>query len=120
MSSLKCLPLIFILVSPQILLAAEQDQHRYTQEEQIEFSEATRTAFDHSGKPLTRTLQVGGPQAVENNGSAGNVTVARLGPDGNIETYCTTDITVARSWMAGEGASQATVSIDSPVMEKQP
>ena len=69
---------------------------------------------------MTRTLQVDGSQTVENNGGAGNVTVARLGPDGNIETYCTTDITVARSWMAGEGASQATVSIDSPVMEKQP
>ena len=114
------MPLVFILVSPQILLAAEQDQHRYTQKEQIEFSEATRTAFDHSGKTLTHTLQVSGSQAAENNGSAGNVTVARLGPDGNIETYCTTDITVARSWMAGEGVSQAAVSIDPPVMEKQP
>lgn len=118
MSSLKCLPLVFILVSPQILLAAEQDQHRYTQKDQIKFTEATRTAFDHSGKPLTRTLQVSGSQAVENNGSAGNVTVARLGPDGNIETYCTTDSTVAQSWMAGEDASRATVSIDSPVVEK--
>ena len=118
MSSLKCLPLIFILISPQVLLAAEQDKHRYTQKEQIEFTEATRTAFDHSGKTMTRTLQVDGSAVVENNGSAGNVTVARLGPDGNIETYCTTDSTVARSWMAGEGAGQATVAIDSPVMEK--
>ena len=50
MRSLKCLPFIFILISPPILLAAEQDQHRYTQKNQIEFSEATRTAFDHSGK----------------------------------------------------------------------
>ena len=118
MSSLKCLPLIFILVSPQLLLAAEQDKHRYTQKEQIVFSEATRTAFDHRGKSLTRTLQVDGSQAVENNGSAGNVTVARLGPGGNIETYCTTDIEAAQSWMAGEDVSQKTVSIDSPVMEK--
>ena len=120
MGFLKCLPFIFILVSPPILLAAEQDRHRYTQKDQIEFTETTRTAFDHSGKPLTRTLQVSGSQVVENNGSAGNVTVARLGPDGNIETYCTTDIEAARSWMAGEGASQATVTIDSIVMEKQP
>lgn len=120
MSSLKCLPLIFILVSPQLLLAAEQDKHRYTQKEQIVFSEATRTAFDHRGKSLTRTLQVDGSQAVENNGSAGNVTVARLGPDGNIETYCTTDIEAARSWMAGEGVNQTKASIDSPVMKKQP
>jgi len=118
MRSLKCLPFIFILISPPILLAAEQDQHRYTQKNQIEFSEATRTAFDHSGQSLTRTLNVDGSAAVENNGSAGNVTVARLGPDGNIETYCTTDLTVAQSWMAGEGASQATVSIDLPVLEK--
>ena len=118
MSSLKCLPLIFILISPQVLLAAEQGQHRYTQKEQIEFTEATRTAFDHSGKTLSRTLQVDGSAVVENNGSAGNVTVARLGPDGNIETYCTTDSTVARSWMAGADAGQARVAIDSPVMEK--
>ena len=120
MSFLKYLLFISILVSPQILLASEHDQHRYTQKEQIEFSEATRTAFDHSGKAMTRTLQVNGSQAVENNGSAGNVTVARLGPDGNIETYCTTDIESARSWMAGEGASNTNVSIASPVMEKQP
>jgi len=120
MRFLKCLPFISILVSPQILLAAEQDQHRYTQKEQIVFSEATRTAFDHSGKAMTRTSQVDGSQAVQNNGSAGNVTVARLGPDGNIETYCTTDIESARSWMAGEGASKTKVSIGSPVMEKKP
>ena len=118
MSFLKCLPLIFILISPQVLLAAEQNQHRYTQKEQIKFTEATRTAFDHSGKTLNRTLQVDGSVAAENNGSAGNVAVARLGPDGNIETYCTTDITVARSWMAGAGAGQAAVAIDSPVMKK--
>lgn len=120
MRSLKCLPFIFILISPPILLAAEQDQHRYTPKDQIVFTKATRTAFDHSGQSLTRTLNVDGSAAVENNGSAGNVTVARLGPDGNIETYCTTDIEAARSWMAGESASQATVTIDSPVMEKQP
>ena len=118
MCFLKCLPFIFILVSPQILLAAEQDQHRYTLKEQIVFTEATRTAFDHSGKTMTRTLRVDGSQAVENNGSAGNVTVARRGPDGRIETYCTTDIAVARSWMAAEGDSQKTVTIDSPVVEK--
>ena len=120
MSSLKYLPLIFILISPQTLLEIEKDKHRYTHKDQIVFTKATRAAFDHSGQSLTRTLNVDGSVAVDNNGSAGNVTVARLGPDGNIETYCTTDIEAARSWMAGEGASQATVTIDSPVMEKQP
>ena len=118
MSSLKCLSLVFFLVSPQILLATEQDQHRYTQKEQIEFTEATRTAFDHSGKPQTHASFAGGSAAAENHGSAGNVTVARRGPDGKIETFCTTDIAAAQSWMAGEVATQATVSINSPVVEK--
>lgn len=118
MSSFKYLSLFLFLVCPQILFAAGQDQHRYTQKEQIEFTETTRTAFDHSGKPQTHASFAGGSAAVENHGSAGNVTVARRGPDGNIETFCTTDITTAQSWMAGEIATRTTVSINTPVVEE--
>ena len=118
MNYLKFTTLIFILCSPQLLNAAGQDQHRYTPKDQIDYTEATRTAFDHSGKTLSRSVQTDGSIAVENNGSAGNVTVARLGPDGKIETFCTTDILLARSWMAGEGVNKTTVEIQSPVVEK--
>jgi hypothetical protein len=120
MKFLRYLSLVFILPSPQLLVAAEQDSHRYTPIEQIEFTDSTKTAFDHSGKRLARSMQVSGAMTVENNGSFGNVTVARRNPDGSIETFCTTEAVLAKAWMAGEGAAQATISLKPPVTEKLP
>lgn len=120
MKCVRYLPLVFILPSPQLLVAAEQDVHRYTSKEQIEFTASTKTAFDHSGERLTRSVQSSGALIVENNGSFGNVTVARRNPDGSIETFCTTEAGLARAWMAGEDATQATVSLKTATIEKQP
>jgi len=59
-------------------------------------------AFDRSGKFVTRRTLTDGSKVTEFNGSMRSVTVARMGADGKIETYCTTDMEAARSWMAGE------------------
>jgi len=120
MSFVKYLLLICLLASPQLLLAAEKNPHRYTPKEQIAFTSTTNAAFDHSGKLLSRSVHPDGSASVENNGSFGNVTVARRNPDGSIETFCTTDAALARSWMSGEGATRATVSLDPPVVKQQP
>jgi hypothetical protein len=120
MNYVKYLPLIFILSIPQLLAAEPQKPHRYTPKDQIVFTTATEAAFDRSGKMLTTRVEVDGTKTVENNGSFGNVTVARLNADGKVETFCTTDAGAASSWMAGESGTLTTASIKPTVIEKQP
>ena len=78
----------------------------------------SQAAFDHSGKMVTRSVMADGSIVAEHNGSLGNVTVARLGPDGKVETFCTTDAVAARSWMAGELGRRAVTSLNTPVADK--
>jgi len=118
MKNLRYLSLACFLACPQLLIAAEQDKHKYTAKEKIIFSPATMLAFDRSGKKMTRSKAADGSTLTEHNGSMGNVTVARLGPDGKVETFCTTDASDARNWMAGELDKRAVLSVDVPIMEK--
>jgi len=118
---MKCvhyLSLFCILASPQLLIAAEPGEHRYTPKEQIAFSPATMLAFDHSGQSVIHSKMADGSQVADHNGSMGNVTVARIGPDGVIETFCTTDEAVAKAWMAGEDGKNLAASLNPPAMEK--
>lgn len=118
---MKCvhyLSMLCILASPQLLFAAEPGEHRYTPKEQIVFSSATMRAFDHSGQAVIHRKMPDGSHVADHSGSMGNVTVARMGPDGVIETFCTTDETDARAWMAGEGGPKPVASINPPAMEK--
>ena len=112
------LSLICVLASPQLLIAATPGEHRYTPKEQISFSPATMRAFDHSGLAVIHSEKADGSQVADHNGSMGNVTVARMGANGMIETFCTTDEAVARAWMAGEDDKKLTASLNLPVMEK--
>jgi len=66
----------------------------------IQFAPSTVRAFDHTGAFVTRETRPDGSVSAENNGSFQNVTVARVGPGGEIETYCTPSEEDARSWMA--------------------
>ena len=102
MKYLVVLSLICLLAFSQALVAAGPVEHKYTPREQIEFSDSTRAAFDHSGATVIHSTLADGSQFADHNGSMGNVTVARLGADGTMETFCTSDEDVARAWMAGE------------------
>jgi hypothetical protein len=93
-----------------MVFAAEEAAHRYTAKERIAFSPATKRAFDRSGKTITHSTRADGSSSTEHNGSMGNVTVARMGPDGTVETYCTSDEPAAKAWMAGEFGRSPTVS----------
>lgn len=114
----RILSALALLTLPQALNATEQTEYQYTPIEQIVFAASTRRAFDHSGKMLTHIVHADGSASAEHNGSMGNVTVARLGPDGRIETFCTTEISVARDWMAGETGKRPVTRLNTPVMEK--
>jgi len=105
---------------PQILTANEQGKQRFTPKEQIKFAPATQTAFDHTGNRITHRTMPDGSRAADHNGSMGNVTVARMGPDGNIETYCTTDEANAKAWMAGEIGVRPAASTLVPARSDQP
>ena len=118
MKYLGYLSLACFLACPQLLIAAEQGKHKYTAKEKIVFSPATLVAFDRSGKRMTHRTAADGSTMTEHNGSMGNVTVARLGPDGKVETFCTTDESSARGWMAGEYGRKPVVSVEEPAMEK--
>ena len=94
--------LVCVFTGSQLVFAVEEAEHRYTAKESIAFSPATKRAFDRSGKTITHSRRADGSSSSEHNGSMGNVTVARMGPDGTVETYCTGDESAASAWMAGE------------------
>ena len=93
---------IFLLTAPLLVSAEDTKVSGYTAREKIEFTASSRRAFDRSGNPVVHHTLPDGSLMTKHNGSIGNVTVARRGPDGNIETFCTTDAEAARAWMAGE------------------
>lgn len=88
------------LAVPFSILAAGPSEVPSTPLEDIQFDEATLKAFDRSGQFVTTRTHADGSIETELNGSFQNVTVARIGPGGTIETYCTTDDRDAKNWMA--------------------
>ena len=118
MNYVRHLSLAILLASPQLLIAAEQTDHRYTPKEQIIWSPSAEVAFDRTGKYVTQRTPADGSTINEFNGSMRSVTVARLGPDGKVETYCTSSAEAARAWMAGEIETKPFIAPSAPVMEK--
>ena len=102
MKFLSFLSLVCLLSFSQVLFSAGPVEHKYTPKDQIEFAPSTKAAFDHSGDRITHSTLADGSQVAEHNGTLGNVSVARMGPDGTIETFCTGDEEAARAWMAGK------------------
>lgn len=107
-----------LLAFPQMLDAAGPVEHEYTPRDQIEFAPSTQAAFDHSGNGITHRTLADGSQVAEHNGTLGNVTVARLGADGSMETFCTSDEEAARAWMAGEDTGKDRALSTAPVVVK--
>ena len=120
MKFLGYLSLVSCLACPQVVIAAEPAEPEYTPKKQIKFAPATKAAFDHSGKLLTQSTLADGSLIADHHGSMGNVTVARMGPGGVIETFCTTDKSAARAWMAGEDGTKATPSVSVPLTVRRP
>lgn len=117
MRHIKCLALVCLFCAPQFIYAAEDPEHQYTAKKQIVFSPESMVAFDRSGKFVASRTQPDGSTTTDFNGSMRSVTVARMGPDGKVETFCTSDEEAAKSWMAGEFDVQ-TAMVELPVMEK--
>lgn len=101
MNKAKWLAVAGCFIAPQLMWAAEPSDHQYTERDKIEFSPATKIAFDRSGQFATSRVLPDGSTMTELNGSMRSVTVARMGPDGRIETFCTTNEEAAKDWMAG-------------------
>ena len=86
--------------APSTLNAGDPNKVPRTPLDQIHFDQSTTRAFDRSGQYVTTKVHADGTVQTELNGSFQNVTVARMGPDGTIETYCTTGEQDAKNWMA--------------------
>jgi hypothetical protein len=85
---------------------------------EIRFDAATERAFDHTGKHLSVSHKPDGTTLTEFNGSFQNVTVARIGADGKVETFCTTDQQAALRFMAGEVVeTETTTRLESPAAQ---
>jgi hypothetical protein len=98
----KFLFLFCLSVAPLFVMAEEQKGQWFPTRDEISFAPSSEAAFDRSGKLVSHKTLAGGALIAEHNGSLGNVTIARLGPDGKVETFCTTDEEAAKSWMSGE------------------
>lgn len=103
----------FLLALPLSVLAAEPVGHQFTSRSDIEFSQSLKTAFDRSGELVSHRTHADGSVSADHNGSFANVTVARMGPGGRLETLCTTDEELARSWMAGEDFTRQASPLES-------
>lgn len=106
MNSGKILFTTCLMISPMLLAAEEQNGHQLTASGEIQFKPASEAAFDRSGEMVSHKILPGGVLMAEHNGSLGNVTVARLGADGRVETLCTTNHNAAKAWMAGENIAR--------------
>lgn len=89
-----------------------------TPRDAIVLSEATELAFDRSGRYVTTETRPDGSIISHHNGSLQNVTVARVGPDGRIETFCTTDKKRAVDWIARSDGRPSNINFEMPAEEK--
>ena len=89
------------LLSPVSLMAESPEEQKYPELEDIRFSPAVERAFDYSGKLVTQVTLPDGSVFARHNGTMLNVTVARVGPDGEVQTLCTSSRTEAAAFLAG-------------------
>jgi hypothetical protein len=105
---------------PRTLNAADPNKVLRTPLDQIHFDASTTRAFDRSGQYVTTKVKADGTVQTEVNGSFQNVTVARMGADGVIETYCTTSEQDAKNWMAGVDDRPDSTTLSPPAQDKTP
>ena len=114
MTKSRLVVVFFTLLFPLVLIAAEPTKVPRTPLDQVHFDASTTRAFDRSGRYVTTRVKANGTVETELNGSFQNVTVARMGPGGEIETYCTTDEQDAKNWMAREDGRPQNTAINAP------
>jgi hypothetical protein len=107
-----------MLISPLLAVAEQAEPHKYSNREEIAFEPSTQVAFDRSGTQVISKIQLDGSIIAEHHGSLANITVARRGPDGTVETFCTTDASAAKAWMAGADALKPATSVNLFIEEK--
>lgn len=124
MTKLRFLVVCLICLFPLALNAADPNKVPRTRLDEVHFDPSTTRAFDRSGQFVTKKVKADGTVQTELNGSFQNVTVARMGPDGVIETYCTTNEQDAKNWMARvDGRPDSAVSSETfapGAQEKKP
>ena len=84
-------------------LAQDSDIPGFPARDDIVLVPQTQQAFDRTG---TRNIEVtlsNGTIISDHNETLQSVTVARLGPDGSVETLCTEDKAQALDFMSGKG-----------------
>jgi hypothetical protein len=114
-----CVAAAVIACLPISVLAAEPDKLPATPRAEIHFTPTTERAFDRSGRHVKVDERPDGTRLINLNGSFQNVSVARIGPGGAIETLCTTSEEAAKTWMAREGDTNVGVgtAVDQPAVQ---
>lgn len=116
MNTLRRLGLACCLALPFPSAAAEPPGDAASAPPRLEFTPPIRRAFDRSGKAVVHRRFPDGSSMAEHNATLGHVTLARIGPDGSIETYCTTDEADAGAWLSrAAGPSGPRTSAAPPV-----
>ncbi|MDJ0654225.1 MAG: hypothetical protein QNJ40_08735 [Xanthomonadales bacterium] len=92
-------PLVSLLF---IFAAGAAEKGKPELEKPIQLSEKTRLAFDRSPERAQVHQHADGMKVVEFNGTRQMVMMARIGPDGTVETFCTDSEHQAHQFLTGE------------------
>ena len=99
--ALRFMALLSLCLAPIDVAAQDPDTVTFPERDAIELGAETERAFDRSAQAhLDRPLPNGVLLSVHN-GAMQNVTVARLTPDGEVETLCTDSREEALDFLAG-------------------
>lgn len=111
--------LVSFLALPALALAQDPGDIAFPDRSEIELGAETERALDRSGSAHVESVTPDGLVLMDHNGAMQNVTVARLGPGGEIETLCTSSREEALDFLAGvdrdRSASTRSVAPDATV-----
>ncbi|MEE4175788.1 MAG: hypothetical protein V2I57_16205 [Xanthomonadales bacterium] len=106
----KVLLLFSFITFPAITLAQDPGVIEFPDRSEIDLGAETERALDRSGSAHVETVTPSGVALLDHNGAMQNVTVARLGPDGKIDTLCTSNREEALDFLAGLDRADASVT----------
>jgi hypothetical protein len=92
---------ILFLAPSSAVLAQDRGEIEFPDRSSIELGAETERALDRTGQVHVEVALPSGAVLSDHNGAMQNVTVARLGPDGDIETLCTDNREAALDFLAG-------------------
>lgn len=99
--ALHSVALLSICLVPIDVAAQDPETMTFPERDAIELGAKTERAFDRSGQAHVDTPLPSGASLSAHNGAMQNVTVARLTPDGEVETLCTDNREEALDFLAG-------------------